>query len=106
MPGGRAGGSGGAYVNVNLVADVGNTRIKWGVCAQMEGEPTVIRRANLGDDQAEWAATMGRWQEEFPLWQMAVSMSWAVAGVHPERCQRLRDWLIERGDSVVMLDRF
>jgi type III pantothenate kinase len=93
-------------VNVNLVADVGNTRIKWGVCALMEGEPAVIRVATLGDDPAEWAAQMGRWQEEFPIWQMAASMSWAVAGVHPERCQRLHDWLVGRGDSVVMLDRY
>lgn len=93
-------------MTVNLVADVGNTRIKWGVCALMDGEPAIVRRAHMGDDPVEWAAQMARWQEEFPIWKMAVSMSWAVAGVHPERCERLREWLVARGDSVVMLDRF
>jgi type III pantothenate kinase len=92
-------------MNVNLVADVGNSRIKWGVCALMEGEPTIIRRARLGDDPAEWQRRLDRWADEFPLWKMGGSLSWAVAGVHPERCGRLRDWIVSGGHQAVVLDR-
>jgi type III pantothenate kinase len=93
-------------VNVNLVADVGNSRIKWGVCDRVEGEPAVIRLAYLEDDPDAWEGQMAHWKKEFPLWRQAGSLRWAVAGVHPQRCERLREWLVSRGDRVVMLNRF
>lgn len=86
-------------MNVNLVADVGNSRIKWGVCARGEGGPTVVRRASLADDPAAWDAQVARWNLGGPL-------TWAVAGVHPERCGRLREWIVARGGRAVMIDRY
>jgi type III pantothenate kinase len=92
-------------MNVNLVADVGNTRIKWGVCAIVECEPAVIRRAWLEDDPADWEGQLARWKEDYPDWRTAGPLRWAVAGVHPRRCDRLRDWIVSHGHRVVMIDR-
>jgi type III pantothenate kinase len=91
-------------VNANLVADVGNSRIKWGVCAQVNGTPTVIRRATLPDEPAAWEAQKARWNEDIHLWKLGGAVAWVVAGVDPERCQRLRNWLAARGDQVVALE--
>lgn len=93
-------------MNVHLVADVGNSRIKWGVCTRAGGEPAVVARASLGDDPAEWQDRLARWKEEFPLLKGGEPLTWAVAGVHPERCGRLRDWIVSRGDRAVMIDRY
>jgi type III pantothenate kinase len=92
-------------MNVNLVADVGNSRIKWGVCAVVHGKPSVIRRASLDNASEAWAAQMARWTEELPLWKMAGSLTWVVAGVHPERRDGLVHWLKARGDTVVVLGK-
>jgi type III pantothenate kinase len=93
-------------VNVDIVADVGNSRIKWGVCAHIRGAPAVIRRTYLKDEPKDWERQLARWKEQFPLWKKADSLRWALAGVHPQRCDRLREWLVSRGDRVVTLDRF
>jgi type III pantothenate kinase len=92
-------------VNANLVADVGNTRIKWGFCAQVNGKLAVIRRATLADEPGAWEEQKARWNEEYHLWKIGGAVQWAVAGVHPERCQRLREWVAARGDRVVVLDK-
>jgi type III pantothenate kinase len=92
-------------MNVNLVADVGNSRIKLGVCALVHGKPSIIRRASLDADPGAWAAQMAAWGEEFTLWKMAASLSWVVAGVHLQRRDALADWLKARGDSVVVLEK-
>ena len=55
------------------------------------GRPAVVRRASLADDPAAWEEQIKRWKEEFPLWKRAEALTWAVAGVHPERCGRLRE---------------
>ena len=93
-------------MSVDVVADVGNSRIKWGVCALAGGRSAVVRRASLADDPAAWEEQISRWKEEFPLWKQAETLRWAVAGVHPERCGRLRDWLLARGDHVLLLERY
>ena len=91
-------------MNVDLVADVGNSRIKWGVCGRVGGKPGVVGRASLDDDPAAWDEQIKRWSEEYKLLKGAIS--WAVAGVHPKRCDRLREWLLARGDRVLVLDRY
>ncbi len=75
-----------------LVADVGNTRIKWGLCRgdDLRGE------AVPPDDPAAWARQLKAWRLDGPL-------AWAVAGVHPARRDRLVAWLRERGDDVRVL---
>ena len=93
-------------MNVDLVADVGNSRIKWGVCARGESGPAVIERASLGDDPAEWRRQLSGWTAQFPLGKRGEPLAWAVAGVHPERCGRLRDWILAGGGRAVMIDRY
>ncbi len=93
-------------MTVHLVADVGNSRIKWGVCARVEDEPAIVGRTALGDDAAEWHEQLARCKEKFPLLKEDGVLTWAVAGVHPERCGRLRDWIAARGDRVVRIDRY
>jgi type III pantothenate kinase len=73
-----------------LVADVGNTRIKWGVCAP---DGLADAAALPPDEPAAWEAQLGRWG-------LAGPSSWAVAGVHPARRERLAAWLRGRGAAV------
>ena len=73
-----------------LVADVGNTRIKWGVCAADRLSAAV---AVPPDDPAAWADQLARWG-------LADPQTWAVAGVHPARRDRLVAWLRERGAAA------
>ena len=75
-----------------VVVDVGNTRIKWGLC----DAGTVVRTASLGDDPDEWDRQRAQW----PLRGNA----WVLAGVQPQRGGRLRDWLAARGQHVVLLE--
>ena len=77
----------------NVVVDVGNTRIKWGLC----GAGGVVRTASLGDDPGEW-------DRQFAAWPIDED-AWVMAGVQPQRGRRLRDWLLARGRRVVVLDR-
>ena len=75
----------------NVVVDVGNTRIKWGLC----GEGGVLRIASLGDDPDAWDRQLALWPLE--------GNSWVLAGVQPQRGRRLRDWLEARGQQVLVL---
>jgi type III pantothenate kinase len=77
-----------------MVADVGNTRIKWGRCSPA----AVVETAALPpDDPAAWQAQRAQWNLTPPL-------LWAVAGVQPVRRDALADWLRQGGDRVVVLD--
>lgn len=72
----------------DVVADVGNTRVKWGW-----GAP--LKLASLPpDDPAAWAAQLAL------LPPAAGRRSWAMAGVHPDRLACLKDWAEARGDAV------
>jgi type III pantothenate kinase len=74
----------------HVVADIGNTRIKWGRCSP----DAVTETASLPpeDDAA--------WQEQFDAWRIARGSEWVLAGVHPARRDRLADWLGEHGQMV------
>jgi type III pantothenate kinase len=90
---------------VNLVADVGNSRIKWGVCASDGGRPAVIRRAWLEDSPADWEGQLARWKQDFPFLKTAGTLMWAVAGVQPQRCERLCEWIVSHGHRVMCIHR-
>src|SRR5262249_57815411 len=83
-----------------LVADVGNTRVKWGLLAPDEAG---FRAAeSLPPDEPDvWARQLAAWEAEG---LNPVPRSWVVAGVHPPRRDRLIDWLRGRGDRVRLLD--
>ncbi|HLJ96176.1 MAG TPA: type III pantothenate kinase [Gemmataceae bacterium] len=77
-----------------VVADVGNTRIKWGRCH--DGQ--VVDAVSLPPDDPQ------AWQEQIRLWNLARPSFWVAAGVHPQRRDRLAEWLREQGDSIHVLN--
>lgn len=81
-------------MKLDMVVDVGNTRIKWGQC----GLDAVARSVSLPPDGTEaWAAQLTAWQVSGPL-------TWAVSGSHPRRRDSLIDWLKGRGQRVWLLE--
>jgi type III pantothenate kinase len=77
-----------------IVVDIGNTRIKWGLC----GPDAVTDSASLPADDAD------AWRRQFEAWRLDGPLSWAVSAVHPPRRDRLVAWLRERGDAVQVLE--
>jgi type III pantothenate kinase len=105
----------------HLVADIGNTRIKWGLVApgfsrlRLSGpasqaphpdpgtESPILRTAALPDDVASWENQLTEWRSEPSLSLGDGPLNWVLASVVPQRCDRLRDWLLARGDRVEVL---
>jgi len=81
-------------MKVDAVADVGNSRIKWGRCAA--GSVTDV--ASLPPDSP------GIWEAQVPFWRAPGPLAWAVAGVHPQRTAALVEWLRQRGSTVKLVD--
>ena len=82
-------------MNPLLVVDVGNSRVKWGLCA--EPAPGTMPHASLpADDPAAW-------EQQLRVWNLTGSLRWALSGVHPARCARLAEWTRQRGDTVWIL---
>jgi type III pantothenate kinase len=84
----------------HVVADVGNSRVKWGLCAP-DGS-RVVEPVSLADDPAAW-------REQLALWAPRLAGGrpplWVLASVRPERSERLRDWLLGQGSRVAVLSR-
>lgn len=79
-----------------FVADVGNSRIKWGMCAS-EG---LFETAALPlDDRDAWSRQLDAWQRTRPA-------RWTLAGTHPEARDRLAYWLREHGGTVRIIDQY
>jgi type III pantothenate kinase len=78
-----------------LVADIGNTRIKWGLCLvdglQIAAVPP--------DDPARWAEQLSEWRIDGPA-------EWAIAGVHPSRRDNLAAWLQSTGATVRIISDY
>jgi len=91
---------------VDVVADVGNSRVKWGPCIRVGGEPAVVRLASLEYNPDDWEGQLTRWKKDFADWKTHGSLAWAVAGVHPERRDQLCAWILARGDRLVLLDHY
>jgi type III pantothenate kinase len=78
----------------DLVVDVGNSRIKWGRCR----DGCVADSISLPPDDP------AAWQQRVEHWGLGRPLAWAVSGVHPQRRDRLMEWLRQRGDTVVVVD--
>src|SRR5437879_3088209 len=78
----------------DIVVDVGNSRIKWGRCA----DDKVVKIASLSPNDE------GSWEERFNEWKDSGSVKCAVAGVNPEYCERVLTWLRGRSAEVRVLD--
>src|SRR5215475_10891325 len=83
-------------MNPAVVVDVGNSRIKWGRCA----ENRVAEMASLPHDEES------AWQRQLDAWQIAPGSTWAVSGVQPQVRTRLVEWLERLGAKVIVLESF
>ncbi len=77
----------------DVVVDVGNSRVKWGRCYP-DGIPGLV---SLAPDPANWDLQAAAWGLKSPV-------SWAVAGVHPERVRQFAAWAARRGDRVQSIE--
>lgn len=77
----------------NVVVDVGNSRIKWGLC----GPDAVREICSLPPDEP------AEWKRQMELWPAARGL-WVVTGVHPPRRDQFIAWLRDRGQHVRLLD--
>jgi type III pantothenate kinase len=81
-------------MNASVVVDIGNSRVKWGrVAANAITDPVSLP----ADDPSAWQVQLDRWGLREPA-------SWLLAGVNPERQDRLAAWLRDRGQRVAVLD--
>lgn len=80
----------------DIVVDIGNTRMKWGRCANGR----VVEKASLplGKPSA--------WEDQFAAWNLTGQDRWAVAGVNPARQDRFLVWVRPRTDAVVRIDHW
>lgn len=79
-----------------VVVDVGNTRIKWGRCA----DDRVAEMASLAhDDEADW-------RRQLAAWQILPGATWAVSGVYPAQRDRLCAWLVGQGHKAVVVNSY
>lgn len=77
----------------DLVADVGNSRVKWGLCVG----GAVTESAALSHDPEAWAAQLTAWS--LP----GRPLAWALSGVVPATVAQLRQWAEDRGGRVAVL---
>ena len=78
----------------DVVVDVGNSRIKWGRCA----DNRVTAMVSLPhDDETGWNA-------QLVTWRIATGSTWALSGTQPAQRERLRAWLQSRKQKSHALD--
>jgi type III pantothenate kinase len=80
-------------MKVDVVVDVGNTRIKWGRCANN----AVTAVVSLSPDDFR------EWDRQFMDWSLTESLSWALASVHPGRQDRFLEWLKAHRQRVLVI---
>jgi type III pantothenate kinase len=81
-------------MNPSVVADVGNTRIKWGLVTSL----------GIGAATSLPADDLATWRNQIEEWHLNGSVAWVVTGVHPERRDRMVAWLRERRQEITVLD--
>ncbi len=79
-----------------LVADVGNTRMKWGLFSSTD--LTRVSALPL-DDTTQWEQTL-------QSWPLVGSANWTIAGTQPERRDALAAWLRAKGHTVRILSDY
>jgi type III pantothenate kinase len=95
-------------MNPDVVVDVGNTRIKWGLCAPgaytAEYTPArgrvVVAVASLPPNAPEI------WQRQLDAWRVKRAGTWALASVQPRWCDALVNWLRAEGHSLWVLESY
>jgi type III pantothenate kinase len=84
-------------VTPDVVVDVGNTRLKWGVCA--DGRVTEVVRLPL-DDEVAWDAALAKLPPP-----RSFARKWAVASVNPPALHRFVAWSYTH-DGTVVFERY
>ena len=79
----------------DIVVDIGNTRIKFGLFADGGGIDDIARLP--ADDPAAW-------EQQLQSWGVTRVCGWQVASVHPERLAQLRRWIESRGESMRVIE--
>jgi len=75
----------------DVVVDIGNTRMKWGLCR----EGRIQRMASLQSlNPTAWSLKAEQWQLPHPA-------RWVVTGVNPNPIIPFHDWATARGDTLV-----
>ena len=82
-------------MKVDIVVDVGNSRVKWGYC--LNGSIAIAASLPLSVPRV--------WQRQLELWNLPGPLVWAVTGVNPPRRDELVAWVQEHGDRVVLIDK-
>jgi len=77
----------------NVVADIGNTRIKWGLC--VDGRVGKMTRLPADDPEG--------WKKQAETWKLATGLDWVLASVQRQTLQRHSEWVQSRGDTVRVL---
>lgn len=79
----------------DVVVDVGNTRIKWGL----------VRDGRVVAPQAAPHGRPDLWGEAMIRVELSPGSLWVLTGVHPGERDRLGDWLLTQGQQVMYLKR-
>jgi type III pantothenate kinase len=80
----------------DVVVDVGNSRIKWGLCRQSQVQEFIALPL---DNDVLWA-------DQFSQWRLSAQTQWAVCGVNPSGLERLLRWLDGRSGRVTALSSY
>jgi type III pantothenate kinase len=83
-------------MKVDVVVDVGNTRIKWGRCTP---EGVKFLTFVTPNDRAIW-------QQEWERTKLTSDLCWAVCGVNPKSRDIFAQWLRGRSASVLVVDSY
>ena len=66
-------------MKANVVVDVGNSRIKWGLC----GPAGIKALASLPHEEP------ALWEKQIAEWELTAPSKWVVTGVHPQSRERI-----------------
>ncbi|HET6575452.1 MAG TPA: type III pantothenate kinase [Fimbriiglobus sp.] len=80
----------------DVVVDVGNTRIKWGLVEV----GSVRLLASLPHSNP------GAWAEQLAAWHLDRTVRWAAAGVQPGELATFERWAESRGDEVRVISSY
>ena len=83
----------------DIVVDIGNTQVKWGVC----GRDGITHMARLDARANAWEDCLAMWRRELPDLLPHRPLSWAIADVVPEVRRTMQSWIEARGDAGVVL---
>lgn len=79
-----------------VVVDVGNTRVKWGLCST----GAVVAMAALPPDDSS------AWERQRSQWALATPAVWVLTGVQPSRIEIFANWLRNRREHICILQDY